>query len=367
MDKKDIYLYIKSIKGISSITLGKIIDEVGSIEEIVKLNEKDIYNLKNISLNIKENLVKYISRFNLDEIKETLYKESIQYICIEDEEYPKNLKNIYNPPLLLFYKGDLSIINNSLNIAMVGSRKPTSYGIYCAERFSYELSEKNVNIVSGIALGIDSCCHRGCMKGKSKTIAVLASPLNNIRPSSNSVIAHEILEDGGVILSEYNLNHPVTRGNFPQRNRIISGISDGVIVVEAAEKSGALITADLALDQGKNVFAIPGNINSKMSKGCHKIIKEGAKLIENIEDILDEYSNTGFNNKISIEYDIKDLNDLSNESLKIIHAIKDNGILQINEICDNTGMDIKMVNSIINELLLKDLVVEMNNKMYSIN
>lgn len=134
--------------------------------------------------------------------------------------------------------------------------------------------------------------------------------------------------------------------------------------MEAAEKSGALITADLALDQGKNVFAIPGNINSKMSKGCHKIIKEGAKLIENIEDILDEYSNAGFNNKISIEYDIKDL---SNESLKIIHAIKDNGILQINEICDNTGMDIKIVNSIINELLLKDLVVEMNNKMYSIN
>ena len=138
------------------------------------------------------------------------------------------------------------------------------------------------------------------------------------------MIAPELLEDGGVILSEYNLNHPVTRGNFPQRNRIISGISDGVIVVEAAEKSGALITADLALDQGKNVFAIPGNINSKMSKGCHKIIKEGAKLIENIEDILDEYSNAGFNNKISIEYDIKDLNDLSNESLKIIHAIKDN-------------------------------------------
>lgn len=365
MDKKDIYLYIKSIRGISSITLGKIIDEVGSVEEIIKLSEKDIYNLKNISLNIKENLVKYISCFNLDEIKEKLYKESIQYICIEDEEYPENLKNIYNPPLVLFYKGDLSIINNNLNIAMVGSRKPTSYGIYCAERFSYELSEKNINIISGIAFGIDSCCHRGCMKGKGKTIAVLASPIDNIIPSSNKIIADEILQDGGFILSEYNLGMPVTRGNFPQRNRIISGLSDGVVVVEAAERSGALITADLALEQGKNVFAIPGNINSQMSKGCHKIIKEGAKLIENIEDILNEYNNSSFNNnKTSIEYDIKDLN---NESIRIIHAIKENGILQINEICDNTGMDIKIVNSIINELLLKDLVVEMNNNMYSIN
>ncbi|WP_455538214.1 DNA-processing protein DprA [Terrisporobacter sp.] len=364
MDKKDIYLYVKSIKGISSITLGKIIEEVGSIEEILKLNEKDIYNLKNISLNIKENLVKYIRCLNLDEIKEELDNNSIRYICIEDEEYPKNLKNIYNPPLLLFYKGDLSIINNNLNIAMVGSRKPTSYGIYCAEHISYELSEKNINIISGIAFGIDSCCHRGCMRGKGKTIAVLASPLDNVRPSNNRIVANEILEDGGLILSEYNLGVPVTRGNFPQRNRIISGLSDGVVVVEAAEKSGALITADLALDQGKNVFAIPGNINSKMSRGCHKIIKEGAKLIENIEDILNEYEKFDFINKTSIKDDIKDL---SNESLKVIHTIKEKGILQINEICDNTGMEIKIVNSIINELLLKDLVIEMNNKMYSVN
>lgn len=364
MDKKDIYLYIKSIKGISSITIGKIIEEVGSVEEIINLKEKDIYNLKNISLNIKENLVKYISHFNLDEIKEELYKNSIQYICIEDEEYPAKLRNIYNPPSLLFYKGDLSVINNTLNIAMVGSRKPTSYGIDCAERISYELSQRNINIVSGLALGIDAICHKGCLKAKGKTIAVLASSLENITPTQNKPLADEILENGGLLISEYNVGHYVTRGNFPCRNRILSGISDGIIVVEAARKSGALITADLGLEQGKNIFALPGNIHSEMSRGCHKIIKEGAKLIENIEDVLEEYNNSSFNNKISIEYEIKDLN---NEELKIINAIKKQGILQIDEICDNTGMDIKNVNSIINELLLRDLVVEMNNKMYSIN
>ena len=364
MDKKDIYLYIESIKGISTITLGKILEEVGSVEEIISLSEKDIYNLKNISLNIKENLVKYISRFNLDDAKEKLYKNSIQYICIEDKEYPENLRNIYSPPLLLFYKGDLSIINNNLNIAMVGSRKPTTYGMNCALRISYELSERNINIISGLALGIDSCCHRGCIKGKGKTIAVLASSLDNIRPSSNESLANDILYDGGLILSEYNVGHITTRGNFPCRNRIISGISDGIIVVEAGEKSGALITADLGLDQGKNIFAVPGDIGSDLSKGCHKIIKEGAKLIENIDDILNEYNNSSFNNKNSIEYDIKDL---SNEELKIIQVIKRQGMLQINEICDNTGIDIKNVNTIINELLLKDLVIEMNNKMFSVN
>ena len=364
MEKKDAYLSIKSIKGISTITLGKIIEEVGSVEEIINLKPKDIYNLKNISLNIKENLVKYIRHFNLNEIKENLYNNSIEYICIEDEEYPHKLRNIYNPPLVLFYRGNLSIINDTLNIAMVGSRKPTDYGIDCAKRISYELSEKNINIISGLALGIDSYCHKGCIKGKSKTIAVLASSLDNIIPRSNTYLANDILEDGGLLISEYNIGHIVTRGSFPCRNRILSGLSDGVVVVEAASKSGALITADLGLDQGKNVFAIPGNIQSEMSKGCHKIIKEGAKLIENTEDILEEYTNSSFNNeKNIIKYDIKKL---SKESIKIIEEIKKCGILQINEICDNTDMDIKNVNSIINELLLKDLVVEMKNKMYSI-
>ena len=307
MEIKDIYLYIKSIKGISSITLGKIINEVGNIEEIVNLNEKDIYNLKNISLNIKENLVQYMSCFDLEETKEKLHINSINYICIEDKEYPDKLRNIHNPPLLLFYKGDLSIMDDKLSLAMVGSRRPTPYGIDCAERISSELSKRNINIISGMALGIDACCHRGCLKGDGKTIAVLASSLDNIRPSTNRPLADEIIEKGGLLLSEYNVGHVVTRGNFPARNRILSGISDGVIVVEAAEKSGALITADMALEQGRNVFAIPGNIHSEMSKGCHKIIKEGAKLVGSIEDILEEYNSASFNKKSSIEYDINAL------------------------------------------------------------
>ena len=364
MDKRDAYLWLKSINGITTKTIGKIIEEVGNIESVIDLNEKEIYNLKNINLNMKENIVKYKSHFYLSEIKERLYENSIEYICIEDEEYPEKLKNIYNPPLLLFFKGDLSIINNSLNIAMVGSRKPTHYGINCAKNISYELSQRGINIISGLAIGIDSYCHVGCMMGSGKTIGVLGSSVDNVLPKCNRPLAEDILSNGGLIISEYNLGHIVTPGNFPSRNRIISGLSDGVIVVEAGEKSGALITADLGIDQGRNVFAVPGNINSSMSKGCHKIIKEGAKLIENIDDILSEY-NISFNiNKTSVEYDISGL---SVEALKIIEVIKRQGILQIDEICDNTGIEIKYVNSIVNELLLRDLVVEMNNKTYTIN
>lgn len=365
MEKRDAYLWLKSINGITNKTIGKIIKELGSIENILDLEEKDIYNLKNINLNVKENIVKYKGHLKVEDIKDKLYANSIEYICIEDEEYPDKLRNIYNPPLLLFYKGDLSILNNSLNIAMVGSRKPTTYGMDCATKISCQLSQRGVNIISGLAIGIDSYSHIGCMMGKGKTIGVLASSVDNVLPRCNNHIAQNILQNGGLLISEYNIGSIVTKGNFPSRNRIISGLSDGVIVVEAGEKSGALITVDLALDQGRNVFSIPGNINSAMSKGCHKIIKEGAKLVENIDDILNEYNNNSFNySKFDIEYDIKELN---NEALKVINVIKRQGILQIDEICDNTGMEIKNVNSIINELLLRNLLVEMNNKTYSIN
>ena len=184
-----------------------------------------------------------------------------------------------------------------MSLAMVGSRKPTQYGMLCAQSISEQLSNSGMNIISGLAMGIDEYSHKGCIKGKSKTIAVLGSSLENVLPKSNLKLSEKILEDDGLILSEHNIGSAVTPGNYPRRNRIISGLSEGVIVVEAAEKSGALITVDFALDQGKNVFAVPGNINSPMSGGCHKIIKEGAKLITNIDDILNEY-NIWFNNNV---------------------------------------------------------------------
>lgn len=203
------------------------------------------------------------------------------------------------------------------------------------------------------------------MSGKSKTIAVLGSGVDNPLPKQNLHLSNKILENGGLLLSEYNINSTVAPYHFSNRNRIISGLSDGVVVVEAAIKSGALITVDFALEHGKNVFAIPGNINSQMSRGCHKIIKEGAKLIENIDDILNEYNIFNIiDKKINQKYDNISLNA---KSKQIIEAIKREGNLHIDSICDYTGIEIKYVNSIINELVLNELVVEMNNKTHSLN
>lgn len=365
MDRRDAYLWLKSISGISTKTIEKLKDQVGNIEDLMDFSQKEIYSLENINLNIKENIVKYKSNSYLNNLKEILYKNDVKYICIDDDNYPQDLKHIYNPPLLLFYRGNLSLLNENLNLSIVGSRKPTRYGVNCARQISKQLSELGINIISGLAVGIDSCAHIGCMEGYGKTVAVLGSAVNNPLPKQNINLANKILEEGGLIVSEYNVNSAVIPSNFSNRNRIISGLSKGVIVVEAAKKSGALITVEFALEQGKNIFAVPGNINSEMSKGCNKIIKEGAKLIENLDDIINEYDISCINKlKNGENYDNICLN---KESVTIMNAIKNSGVLQIDDICDYTGMEIKLVNTVLNELTLKDILVEVNNNTYSLN
>lgn len=365
MNINDAYLWLKSISGVTNNTIEQIESNNINIKELINFSKRDIYNLKNINTNIKENIVKYKSLTYLDKIKENLYKNSIEYISIFDDKYPSNLKNIHNAPKILFYKGNLNLLENNINLAMVGSRKCTPYGINCAKSISKKLSDIGVNIISGLAIGIDAYSHIGCLEGKSKTIAVIGSPIDNVLPKKNIKLSEKILDNEGLILSEYNLGEAVYPSNYVYRNRILSGISDGVIVIEAAKKSGALITVDYALEQGKNVFSVPGNINSCMSEGCHKIIKEGAILVHNIEDILSEYNINKYSYiENSKKYDNIKLNE---KSIEILEIIKDNGILNIDEICDNTKMEVKHVNSILNELILKDLLIEINNQVYSLN
>ena len=365
MDKKDIYLWLKSIDGIGDKTIDKIEEEVGSISQIVNLSEKEILKLKNINSNITKNIVKCKSHAYIEKIKNVLKDNKIEYISIDDEKYPKKLREIYNPPKILFYRGDISILNENINLAMVGSRKASSYGRNIAKNMSKQLSDIGINIVSGLATGIDSFSHVGCMEGKSKTIAILGSSVDNPLPKSNLQMANKIIEQGGVLISEFYPNSNVIPSNFYNRNRIISGISDGVIVVEAASRSGALITVEFALEQGKNIFAVPGNITSEMSKGCHKIIKEGAILLDNIEDIIKEYNiDSNKLQKHSKNYD--DIG-LDEESNLIIHHLKKEGTLQIDAICDYTDMEIKNVNTILNKLALCGLIIEGSNNTYSLS
>lgn len=211
----------------------------------------------------------------------------IEEISIKNNKYPNQLKNIYDPPAKLYVLGNKSILNQR-NFAIVGSRKATQYGKKIAMQISKELAENGLNVVSGLAIGIDSYAHLGCLQVKDagKTIAVLGSGLDVIYPKENRKLAEQIINSGGCIISEYPIGSKIEKNNFPQRNRIISGLSEGILVVEASQKSGALITAEFGAEQGKEVFAVPGDINKEQSEGCNLLIKDGANVVTSSQDII---------------------------------------------------------------------------------
>ena len=213
----------------------------------------------------------------------------IEEIYIGSKDYPKQLRNIYAPPLKLYVLGNKEILKQKA-IAIVGARKATEYGKKVAFQFAKDLCEKGINIISGLAIGIDTYAHIGALQPKctGKTIAVLGSGLDEIYPKENIDLVKQIIKSGGCIISEYHIGTKPKKLNFPQRNRIISGLSRGVLVVEASEKSGSLITADFALEQGREVFAVPGNICRNVSMGTNNLIKQGAKLVDNYIDIINE-------------------------------------------------------------------------------
>lgn len=203
-----------------------------------------------------------------------------------DEDYPEQLREMADPPVLLYAMGRREMLGQNC-LAIVGSRNATAQGEANAEAFAQVLSEAGITIVSGLALGIDAAAHRGGLKGAGSTVAVVGTGLDRVYPARNKALAHEIAEKG-LILSEFPLGTVSAPGHFPKRNRIISGLSHAVLVVEAALNSGSLITARLALEQGREVMAIPGSIHSPLSKGCHALIKQGAKLVESAQDIVEE-------------------------------------------------------------------------------
>lgn len=214
----------------------------------------------------------------------------VKEILIKDKSYPENLRNIYDPPKKIYVLGNIEILNKKA-IAIVGSRKATNYGKKVAFQLSDELARRQINIISGLAVGIDTYAHMGALYGgnnKGKTIAVLGSGLDNIYPKENIELARQILKNGGCIISEYPFGTKPERLNFPHRNRIISGLSDGIVVVQADRNSGSLITAEFGLEQGKEIFAVPGEITNPVSEGTNNLILQGAKIVLSVQEILEE-------------------------------------------------------------------------------
>ncbi|MEK6685889.1 MAG: DNA-processing protein DprA [Pseudomonadota bacterium] len=265
-------------------------------------------------------------------------------ITLADLDYPAQLLNIADPPPLLYFKGRRELLQE-LALAVVGSRNATPQGLSNAEAFSEAASNAGLCIISGMALGIDTAAHQGGLRGVAASIAVVGTGLDIVYPAKNHPLAHKLAKEGALI-SEFPLGTPAIGRNFPRRNRIISGMSQGCLVVEAALRSGSLITARQALDQGREVMAIPGSIHSPLSKGCHALIKQGAKLVENTQDILDELSclplSNGKNNNQREEFTTEQ----STENTVLLKHLGYDAV-DIDTLCARSGLTAEVVSAML--------------------
>ncbi len=291
----------------------------------------------------------------------------IKVITIKDSLYPYYLKNIYDPPIILYVRGN--ILEEEKCIAVVGSRKATSYGLKMAETISYELARLGITVISGMARGIDTYAHKGALKAGGRTIAVLGCGPDVVYPAENKQLMADIKNTGAVI-SEFKPGMQPIATNFPARNRIISGMSQGVVVIEAGERSGSLITAGFALEQGREVFAVPGNINSFSSVGTNKLIKDGAKIVTDIEDILEELRVYSLKDKWTglrreEAFDQSRFKGLDSEERKLVECLKSEP-LHIDILADKSGLSVKAVNAILVMLELKGIVEQAPGKIFKI-
>jgi len=282
------WLRLTSINGIGDAAIRKLLTAFGLPGQVFEANRGELLRV------VSESQATLVLGAASDEAVAAAVEKGLQWLAapgnhlltLADADYPPDLLNVADPPPVLYLKGRRELLNAAC-LAVVGSRNATAQGIANAESFSRLLSEAGYTIVSGQALGIDTAAHRGGLAGSGSTIAVIGTGADIVYPARNRDLAHQIA-DRGLIVSEFPLGTPAISNNFPRRNRIISGLSRGVLVVEAALRSGSLITARLAGEQGREVFAIPGSIHSPLSKGCHSLIKQGAKLVDDARDIIEE-------------------------------------------------------------------------------
>lgn len=282
------WIWLTRIRNLGSIKISKLLEIYKEPKNIWKLKKEELIKIDGIGKKIVEEILKEEYRENLEKYKNYMDKHEIKLISIFDKKYPENLKNIYDPPQVLYVKGNENILNE-FSLAIIGCRQNSSYGEIVTKSIAKSLAKENIITVSGLAKGIDSIAQKEAIENNAKTIAILGNGLDMIYPKENTHLAQKIIENGGAIISEYVIGTKPEKMNFPARNRIISGMSNGVIVVEAKQKSGTMITVDFALEQGRQVFAVPGNITSINSKGTNELIKQGAKMVTCIQDIFEEY------------------------------------------------------------------------------
>ena len=360
VNNKLVIAWLNSEKSIGSRTVEKLIEHFGSAENIWNnLNEerKNISYIKDYSI---DRLISKKSNFE-EKLLCELAKENVEITTILDDDYPNNLKNITNPPCILYLKGDRDCLNN-LSVGIVGSRKATDYGKLCADKFAGELSALGITIISGLASGIDTIAHKSAIRAKGTTIGVIGCGINIVYPQKNRELYKEIENTGCAVITEYPFDMEPMASNFPSRNRIISGLSLGILVIEAQEKSGTLITAGHAADQGREVFAVPGNINSVFSAGTNKLIKDGAKPVMHVDDILEEIYELRNLKERSVKKE-KNYNSLNKTEQDIVKLIAE-GEKSFDEISGVINCPVSEILSSLTVLEMKSIIIQTGGKKF---
>jgi len=354
MRDKRYLIWLSSLSGIGSKSCMSLVRYFGSAENVYNCSFSELRSSGIVGEKTAMTVYRDRNIENTDDYLKTMKESGINVYTIHESEYPENLKHIYDPPPIIYVKGGL-VPGDNTAVGIVGARKATDYGLKAAQRIAFRLAEMGITVVSGMALGIDSAAHRGALKAGGRTIAVCACGLKHVYPASNYGLSQEISKSGALI-SEYPFDTAAFAKQFPARNRIISGMSLGVIVVEAGEKSGSLITADFALEQGREVFAVPGNISSPNSKGTNALIKNGAKLVSSIEDIIEELSlDIIYRGKRDAECDNAAVMDISIEEGLILKLLQEKEADR-DEIADATKLQPGKVMSALTKLEIKGMI-----------
>ena len=278
---------LNAVPGLGPVKIKGLVDNFGSAEKVLELPRGEIISAGVVNKNVAENITQWEKHFDLKKECDLIKKNKVSILVINDPEYPAILKEIYDPPIVLYIRGAI-LDRDEYAIGIVGARNASYYGLNTAGKIGRELAARGFTIVSGGARGVDTAAHEGAIQGNGRTIAVFGCGVDIVYPPENEKLANKIV-DNGAIISEFPFGTPPVRQHFPKRNRIISGLCRGIVVVEAGKNSGSLITARLATEQGREVFSVPGRIDATTSQGTNVLIREGAKPVIDVSDILEEF------------------------------------------------------------------------------
>ncbi len=364
MDTREALITLNMAEHVGPVRVRRLLEHFGDAPSVLKATASQLTQVKGIGGEAAASISDWEKRTDLSGELKRIKDFGCHVITADDEEYPDLLKEIYDPPIVLYVKGSLTAMDHR-GVAMVGSRQTTLYGMETAKRMAKDLAARGVTVVSGGARGIDTAAHQGALKSGGRTVAVLGTGINLVAPAENARLLNEISESGAVV-SQFPFNRKGDRQSFPIRNRIVAGMTLGTIVVEANQSSGALITANMAADYSRQVFAIPGRIDSPRSKGCHDLIKKGAALIDSAEDVIEELSLQLPNSVSEPETDepALPLNDALPENEKRIYDLLEAQELSMDDIMLQTDLTTPVASVALLNLEMKRLVKQMPGRIF---